>query len=102
MIIYPPKEAVLFDNLMLTKPPREVNKKEQRYSRIQVKHGYSTLAVSFDNAISSVQVGSTATWAYLFDFSYFGGDCFAIAGENNVSMMSMYGWNDRASSLRVD
>ena len=57
--------------------------------------------IGFDDMISSVQVNSAASWAYLFDYVNYGGDYFAMEGGTNWPVLSLYGWNDRASSVAV-
>lgn len=58
-------------------------------------------AIGFDKCISSVQVSTLASWAYLFDYTYYGGDYFAMQSGSGHSILALEGWNDRASSVYV-
>ena len=53
----------------------------------------------FDNAISSVKVGTDVSWAYLFDYANYGGDYYGMQSGSEYSMLVVQGWNDRASSI---
>ncbi|MBN1189185.1 MAG: hypothetical protein JXA46_05475 [Dehalococcoidales bacterium] len=67
-----------------------------------VGHGiYDLNSIGYDNALSSAKVTSLASWAYLYDYPDFQGDCLAIPGGVDVSSFVPYGWNDRASSLVI-
>jgi len=57
--------------------------------------------IACDNAVSSVRATPSATWTYIYDYTNFTGDYFAIAGGTNYAMLLFQGWNDRASSASV-
>jgi hypothetical protein len=57
--------------------------------------------IFFDNCISSVKVSTLASWAYIFDYTNYGGDYFAMQPGSNHSALTLEGWNDRASSVYV-
>jgi hypothetical protein len=57
--------------------------------------------IAFDDAISSVQVNSAAFLAYLYDYANYRGDYFVMLSGSNHYMLSLEGWNDRASSVYI-
>jgi hypothetical protein len=57
--------------------------------------------IGFDNAISSTKISTLAFSAYLFDYTYYGGDYFVMLPGSNHTMLALEGWNDRASSVYV-
>ena len=55
-----------------------------------------------DNTLSSAKVSTTASWAYLYDYAGFQGDCLAVPGGMDTPELGDWGWDDRASSVRVE
>ncbi len=69
---------------------------------LQPGYGFPYLSqIFFDNQVSSTQIGDSVSWAYLFDYENYGGDYFAMAGGSNYPMLTLQGWNDRASSVYI-
>lgn len=65
-------------------------------------YGFPYLSdLGFDNAVSSVKATPSASWTYIYDYTNFQGDYFAMAGGTNYGMLFFQGWNDRASSAYV-
>jgi hypothetical protein len=61
-------------------------------------YGFATLG-SMDNAISSFTANSAASKVRLYENTYLQGDYFERPGGDSISVLFVFGWNDRASSV---
>ena len=46
-------------------------------------------------------ISSSASMCRLYDYTGYGGDYFERPGGTSISLLALFGWNDRASSLVV-
>ena len=60
--------------------------------------GFATLG-PLDNEISSFTANSAASKVRLYEDSYLQGDYFERPGGDSISVLFVFGWNDRASSV---
>lgn len=61
-------------------------------------YGFATLG-PLDNEISSFIANSAASKVRLFEDTWFQGDYFERPGGTSISVLWVFGWNDRASSV---
>jgi len=59
-------------------------------------------AIGMDKAISSARINTSTQWAYLFDYTYYGGDYYGMPPSSTYPWLINQGWNDRASSVWIN
>ena len=68
------------------------------YCGVAPGYGFATLG-SLDDEISSFIANSAASKVRLFEDTYYSGDYFERPGGTSISVLAVFGWNDRASSV---